>query len=62
MDCGDSDCDGNPACTASTEVCDDNLDNDSDGAIADLLGEAIKRIYGDESVSRLFEIHQGRTQ
>ena len=30
--------------------------------VADLLGDAIKRIYGDESVSRLFEIHQGRTQ
>ena len=30
--------------------------------IADLLGDAIKRIYGDESVSKLFEIHQGRTK
>ena len=30
--------------------------------VADLLGDAIKRIYGDESVSKLFEIHQGRTQ
>ena len=30
--------------------------------VADLLGDAIKRIYGDESVSRLFEIHQGRTK
>ena len=31
-------------------------------SVADLLGDAIKRIYGDQSVSRLFEIHQGRTQ
>ena len=31
-------------------------------SVADLLGDAIKRIYGDESVSKLFEIHQGRTQ
>jgi ribose-phosphate pyrophosphokinase len=31
-------------------------------SIADLLGDAIQRIYGDESVSKLFEIHQGRTQ
>ncbi len=30
--------------------------------VADLLGDAIKRIFGDESVSKLFEIHQGRTQ
>ncbi|MDR0993693.1 MAG: ribose-phosphate pyrophosphokinase [Verrucomicrobiota bacterium] len=30
--------------------------------VADLLGDAIKRIYGDESVSKLFEIHQGRMQ
>ncbi|HOU21066.1 MAG: ribose-phosphate pyrophosphokinase [Kiritimatiellae bacterium] len=30
--------------------------------VADLLGDAIKRIYADESVSKLFEIHQGRTQ
>lgn len=30
--------------------------------VADLLGDAIQRIYGDESVSKLFEIHQGRTQ
>lgn len=30
--------------------------------VADLLGDAIKRIYGDESLSKLFEIHQGRTQ
>ena len=29
-------------------------------SIADLLGDAIKRIHGDETVSRLFEIHQGR--
>ncbi len=31
-------------------------------SVADLLGDAIQRIYGDESVSKLFEIHQGRTQ
>ena len=29
-------------------------------SIAELLGDAIKRIHGDETVSRLFEIHQGR--
>lgn len=31
-------------------------------SVADLLGDAIKRIHGDESVSRLFEIHQGRNK
>lgn len=31
-------------------------------SVAELLGDAIKRIYGDESVSKLFEIHQGRMQ
>ena len=31
-------------------------------SVADMLGDAIKRIHGDEPVSSLFEIHQGRTQ
>ncbi|MFY9181445.1 MAG: ribose-phosphate pyrophosphokinase [Kiritimatiellia bacterium] len=29
--------------------------------VADMLGDAIKCIYGDEPISTLFEIHQGRT-
>lgn len=29
--------------------------------VADMLGDAIKCIYGDEPMSKLFEIHQGRT-
>ncbi|NLB66662.1 MAG: ribose-phosphate pyrophosphokinase [Lentisphaerae bacterium] len=31
-------------------------------SVADMLGDAIKRIHGDEPVSSLFEIYQGRTQ
>ena len=30
-------------------------------SVAELLGDAIQRIYGNESLSKLFEIHQGRT-
>jgi ribose-phosphate pyrophosphokinase len=31
-------------------------------SVAPLLGDAIRRIHQDESVSRLFEIHQGRSK